>query len=158
MSNQLTISLEDHLLDTLRPLHPRLPDDLAHDLDPYLSTSPPIAIPYSLLFSISKWTRSDTGLEALHDQTPSLNPHSYSMVSLLAGTTVSPERSFGPYTPPPDAAQVEADRNREKKSITALLNALLSVMCSAFAAWWAAKKIGWRNEWVCTNSSLRIDF
>jgi len=28
-----------------------------------------------------------------------------------------------------------------------LLNAILSIVGSAFATWWAAEKIGWRNEW-----------
>ena len=146
---QLSISLEDHLVDTLRPLHPRLPDHLAQELAPYLSTSPPPAMPYTLLFSISRWTRSDPGLEALHTQTPSLDPQSYSMVSLLAGATTSPERFFGSYTPPKDPAEVQAGKNRERKAITALLNALLSIVGSAFATWWAAEKLGWRNEWVC---------
>ena len=146
--DQLSISLEDHLVDTLRPLHSRLPDHFAQELEPYLSTSPPPAIPYSLLFSISRWTRSDSGLEALHTQTPSLNPQSYSMVSLLAGTATSPERFFGSYTPPKDPEEVQAEKNRERKAITALLNALLSIVGSAFATWWAAEMLGWRNEWV----------
>lgn len=147
--DKLNISLEDHLVDTLRPLQQRLPDDLAQELAPYLSTSPPSAIPYNLLFSISRWTRSDIGLDALHTQTPPLDPQSYSMVSLLAGSITSPERFFGSYTSPRDPAEVQAEKNRERKSITALLNAILSIVGSAFATWWAAEKIGWRNEWVC---------
>lgn len=71
------------------------------------------------------------------------------MVSLLAGTATSPERFFGSYIPPRDPAEVQAEKNRERKSITALLNAILSIVGSAFATWWAAEKLGWRNEWVC---------
>ena len=155
--DQLSISLEDHLVDTLRPLHSQLPDHLAQELTPYLSTSPPPAIPYSLLFSISRWTRSDSGLEALHTQTPPLNPQSYSMVSLLAGAATSPERFFGSYTPPKDPAEVQAEKKRERKAITALLNALLSIVGSAFATWWAAEMLGWRNEWVCCQMFYAAD-
>ncbi|KAF8631894.1 hypothetical protein AX15_002155 [Amanita polypyramis BW_CC] len=144
---EFNISLEKHLVDVLRPLHPRLPDNLAEKVAPYLSGSPPVVIPYSLLFSISRWTRSDAGLNALHAQNPSLDPQSYSMVSLLAGTTTSPERFFGTYIPPRDPAEVQAEKKRERKAITTLLNALLSIAGSAFAAWWAAEKTGWRNEW-----------
>ena len=84
-----------------------------------------------------------------------MDPQSYSMVSLLAGTITSPERFFGTYVPPRDPAEVQAEKKRETKAITALLNALLSIVGAAFAAWWAAGKTGWRNEWVCLlNPSL----
>ena len=77
-----------------------------------------------------------------------MRPHDYSMVSLLAGTTSSPEGKFGTYIPPKEPEQIEAERANERKSITALLNALLSIGGVGFAAWWAADKTGWRNEWV----------
>jgi MFS family permease len=77
------------------------------------------------------------------------------MVSLLAGAATSPERFFGSYTPPKDPAEVQAEKNRERKAITALLNALLSIVGSAFATWWAAEMLGWRNEWVCVRCSVQ---
>ena len=77
-----------------------------------------------------------------------MKPHDYSMISLLAGTTSSPEGKFGTYVPPKEPEQIAAERVYERKSITALINALLSIGSVAFAAWWAADKAGWRNEWV----------
>jgi hypothetical protein len=70
------------------------------------------------------------------------------MVSLLAGTTTSPERKFGAYTPAKEPEELEAEKKKERKAITALLNALLSIGGSGVATWWAADKTGWQNEWV----------
>lgn len=146
-NDKLNISLEEHLVDTLRTLQPLLPKDLAEKMVPYLSPSPPSVIPYSLLSSLSRWTRSEAGQDVLRAHVPRLDPHSYSMVSLLAGTMTSPDRFLGKYVPPKDPAEMEADRNRERKAITALLNALLSIVGSAAAAYWAAERTGWRIEW-----------
>ncbi|KAF8636420.1 hypothetical protein AX17_003602 [Amanita inopinata Kibby_2008] len=146
-SPEPNISLETHLVETLRPLQVLLPRELSDELSPYLSPSPAPVIPYSLLLSISRWTRSKTAADTLRAQCPPLNPQSYSMVSLLAGTTTSPDRFFGQYTPPDDPEEVQAEKNREKKAITALFNALLSIGGSAAAVWWAAERAGWRNEW-----------
>ena len=77
-----------------------------------------------------------------------MKPHDYSMISLLVGTTSSPEGKFGAYVPPKGPEQIEAERLNERKSITTLINALLSIGGVAFAAWWAADKTGWKNEWV----------
>ena len=77
-----------------------------------------------------------------------MKPHDYSMISLLAGTTSSPEGKFGVYVPPKGPEQIEAERLDQRKSITTLINALLSIGGVAFAAWWAADKTGWKNEWV----------
>jgi len=66
------------------------------------------------------------------------------MIALLAGTTTSPERKFPAYIPP----DPHADQKREyqdRKAVTALLNALLSIIGSGAATWWAAE--GWRPEW-----------
>jgi len=69
------------------------------------------------------------------------------MISLLAGTTTSPERKFGDYIPPKEPQEIEANRSREKKAITVLLNAFLSIGGVGFAGWWAADHTGWKNEW-----------
>ena len=142
----INVSLETHLLNVLNLISPILPQHLADDLAQYLVNPPPLIIPYKTLFAISQWTRTADGQKAL--QAHSMKLHDYSMISLLAGTTSSPERKFGTYIPPKEPEQIGAERVNERKSITALLNALLSIGGVAFAAWWAADKTGWRNEWV----------
>ena len=146
MTSEIKVSLETHLLHGLNRISPILPHHLANDLAQYLVDPPPLAIPYKTLFAISQWTRTDDGQKAL--QAHSIRPHDYSMISLLAGTTSSPEGRFGTYIPPKEPEQIEAERAKERKSITALINALLSIGGVGFAAWWAADKTGWRNEWV----------
>ncbi|KAF5373344.1 hypothetical protein D9615_007460 [Tricholomella constricta] len=146
-AEDLNISLEPHLVDTLQPLQAIAPQELAHTLSQYTSSSPSPTIPYSLLQSVSKWARTTAGLETLRSQSPPLDPHAYSMIALLAGTTTSPERKLGAYVPPPAPEEIEAARLAERKSITALLNALLSIVGSGFAVWWAADKLRWKNEW-----------
>lgn len=69
------------------------------------------------------------------------------MISLLAGTTTSPERKFGAYVPPRDPEEIEAERKKERRAITTLVNAILSVGGSGFAAWWASQHAGWKKEW-----------
>ncbi|KAF7356870.1 hypothetical protein MVEN_01022800 [Mycena venus] len=69
------------------------------------------------------------------------------MVALLAGSVTSPERKFPPYVPPKSPEEAAALKMAERKAITYLLNALLSIVGSGFAAWWAAGKTGWKNEW-----------
>lgn len=147
----LNVSLETHLLHGLNRISPILPHHLADDLAQYLVHPPPLAIPYKSLFAISQWTRTDDGQKAL--QAHSIAPHDYSMIALLAGTTSSPEGKFGTYIPPKEPEQIEAERANERKSITALINALLSIGGVAFAAWWAAGNTGWRNEWVRITST-----
>jgi hypothetical protein len=144
--SEIKVSLETHLLHGLNRISPILPHHLADDLEQYLVTPPPLAIPYKTLFAISQWTRTADGQKIL--QAHSVRSHDYSMISLLAGTTSSPEGKFGTYIPPKEPEQIEAERANERKSITALINALLSIGGVAFAAWWAADKTGWRNEWV----------
>jgi hypothetical protein len=138
----LDVSLETHLLHGLHRISPILPPHLADDLAQYLVDPPPRAIPYKTLLAISQWSRT-ADLQA-----HSITPHDYSMISLLAGTTSSPEGKFGAYIPPKEPEQIAAQRANERKSITALINALLSIGGVAFAAWWAAGNTGWRNEWV----------
>lgn len=145
-TTDVNISLEPHLLGALRPVYPLLPQELARQLEQYLAVSPPATIPYKILSGLSQWTRTDEGQKALKSN--DLDAHSYSMIALLAGTTTSPERKFGSYAPPKDPEEIEAQRVKERKAITALLNALLSIGCVGFAAWWAGGKTGWTPEWV----------
>lgn len=142
----LNISLETHLLEILTPLTPLLPPKLASELIPYVSQPVPPTVPYPLLQSISQWSRTPPGQDAL--QSVSLDPQSYSMVALLAGSVTSPERKFPAYIPEQSPEEAEAHKKAERKAITSLLNALLSIIGSGFAAWWAAGQTGWKNEWV----------
>ncbi|KAJ7626435.1 hypothetical protein DFH06DRAFT_659075 [Mycena polygramma] len=141
----LNISLKPHLLEILTPLSPLLPDELASQLNPYISDPLPPTVPYLLLQSISQWSRSPAGQTALHSR--SLDPQSYSMVALLAGSVTSPERKFPAYIPEQSPEDAEAFKKSEKQAITYLLNALLSIIGSGFATWWAAGQTGWKNEW-----------
>jgi hypothetical protein len=150
MSTELNISLEPHLQETLNPVVVHLPRSLSEQLETCLNfqnqTTP--TIPYSLLQSISQWARTPSGLTSLNNHDPALSPHDYTMISLLAGTTTSPERKFPAYIP----RDPHADRKREyndRKAVTAVLNALLSIIGSGAATWWAAERTGWRPEWVC---------
>lgn len=145
-TTDVNISLEPHLLSALTPIHPLLPQELAAQLERYLATPTQPTIPYQTLLGVSHWSRTEQGQNAL--QSHNLDVHSYSMIALLAGTTTSPERNFGSYTPPKDPEEIEAGRLKERKAITYLLNALLSIGCVGFAAWWAGGKTGWKPEWV----------
>lgn len=141
--SDLNISVEQHLVDLLVPLLACLPPETARQLDACLKSS---TIPYSLLQSVSQWTRSDAGIDTLKSR--SLSPADYSMIPLLAGATTSPERTFPAYVPPKDPEQIAAESARERKSITAIVNGLLSIIGSGAAAWWASGSAGWRDEWA----------
>ncbi|KIY52925.1 hypothetical protein FISHEDRAFT_30048, partial [Fistulina hepatica ATCC 64428] len=137
----LTISLEYHLVETLRPLVGIAPDA---SLEQYISASAS-TIPYDVLQSVSRWARSSAGISALRSR--SLNPQDYSMIALLAGVTTSPERKFPPYTPPAEPEVIAAQRAAERKAIAALINGLLSIGGAAFAAFWASGSTGWPQQW-----------
>jgi len=158
----VNISFTHDLADRLEPLKRILPPHLAASipsLPPSLSPSTPSdsvttstpTIPYSLLCSISKWSRTVEGAAGL--STSSLNPRSYEMVSLLAGSTTSPERKFPPHKV--ESNDPLADRRREindRKAVVTLINALLSIGGSGAATWYATGVAGWRNEWVRIHS------
>ncbi|KAJ7695082.1 hypothetical protein B0H17DRAFT_931027 [Mycena rosella] len=148
----LNVSLESHLLEILTPLPPLLPPELATELAPYISEPVPRTVPYPLLQSLSQWARTPAGLAAL--QSASLEPQSYSMIALLAGSVTSPERKFPAYIPDKSPEELEALKKAERQAITSLLNALLSIIGSGFAAWWAAGRTGWKNEWQVLFSLL----
>jgi len=143
----LQISLEPHLVDALRPLPQIVPQDLAEKLRPHVGSAPTTTIPYSLLLAVSQWSRTTNGIATLKASLPPLDPQTYTMVSLLAGATTSPNGKFGEYIPAKKPWELEAERTQERKAITALVNSLLSIGGAAVATWWAAEKAGWRNEY-----------
>lgn len=155
------ISLTHDLADRLESLRRILPTHLAA-LIPSLPPSPSpsssaapadsatastVVVPYSLLSSISKWTRTEEGAAAL--SAASLNSRSYEMVSLLAGVITSPDRKFPVYKPEDNDPLTDAQREvNDRKAVVAVINALLSIGGSGAAAWYATGVAGWRNEWV----------
>ncbi|KAG1741088.1 hypothetical protein EDB19DRAFT_1634909 [Suillus lakei] len=143
-THELNVSLEHHLLEVLHALPTIIPDDLAVELSAFLSPSSTSVIPYHILLKISRWSRSPAGLKAL--QNSSLDPQSYSMVSLLAGTRTSPEKKFPAYV----ANDPETERRRaanDKKAVSTVVNGVLSVAGTGFATWWASERTGLRLEW-----------
>ncbi|KAI0666755.1 hypothetical protein C8Q78DRAFT_983257 [Trametes maxima] len=176
----LTVSLEEHLADALRPLLPLLPEALSADLDRALnaprpnpeatssnfdvspgppsssgSSSPPPAvriIPYQLLSTISKWSRTPAGAQALVRHEPPLSAQDYTMVALLAGTRTSPDRKFPSAAAVADTtadAQAAAQKREvgDRRAVTAVLNALLSIGGAGIATFWAAGRLAWKDEW-----------
>ena len=144
------ISFTQDLADRLEPLKRILPAHLVALIPSFSSlssssTSTPV-IPYSLLSSISKWARTE-GTAALLEN--SLNPRSYEMVSLLAGTITSPDRKFPPHISQTNDPLADSRRDiNDRKAVVTLINALLSIGGSGVATWYATGVAGWRNEWV----------
>ncbi|GJE91158.1 hypothetical protein PsYK624_073070 [Phanerochaete sordida] len=162
------VSLEPHLVDTLLPLLPILPETLSNKLAVTLeeaaqSTPPPAPsaapedggstaaapplIRYSLISSVAAWARSPDGRDALSRRSPPLEPANYTMVALLAGTRTSPEKNFPHIAAKPDASQEASRELNDRRAVTAVLNALLSVIGSGVATWWAADRLHWKQEW-----------
>lgn len=141
--SNLTVSLEPHLSQVLNPLPEILPPELGSRLSSELLRP---EIHYALLSDISKWSRSEAGRAALMHH--NLQASSYSMISLLAGSVTSPFSRPPPHVRPESARHVAGRELNDKKAITAILNALLSVVGSGAATWWAANQSGWRDEWV----------
>ncbi|TDL23682.1 hypothetical protein BD410DRAFT_838700 [Rickenella mellea] len=149
VNSELTVSLEPFLQEELKPLIPILPSQISSRLSSEISLP---EIHYELLSDISKWSRSDLGKASLQAQ--NLEPSAYSMVSLLAGTVTAPSSKPPPYTPPDTPEEAARYEINDKKTITAILNALLSIGGSGAATWWAADKSGWRGEWKVLLSLL----
>ena len=154
--NILRVSLEPHLVEKLRPLVLAIPAPLSAELTPLLSeatssssSAPTRTISHALLSSLSKWTRTEEGTRELKSKDPPLDPRAYSMVALLAGTRTSPDKKFP--QPPPSSRSGSSTVARDisdRRAVIAVLNALLSVICTGAAIWWAAQRTGWRDEWV----------
>ena len=150
---EVNVSLEDHLLESLKVILPVLPENIGQSLEKYVS-EPSLYIPYSILANISKWSRTDEGRTIL--KATDLDAASYTTVALLAGTLTSPERKFGNYAPPKDADEIAVERARERKAITALANSVLSVVAVGVGAFWASERTGWKNEWVCPLAFFQV--
>ena len=91
---------------------------------------------------------------ALQLKDPPLDPLAYSMVSLLAGTRTSPDKKFPALPRVPTRSEDAAREISDRRAIVAVLNAILSVICTGAAVWWAAQHTGWRDEWVRNTCSL----
>lgn len=142
----LNVSLEPHLISTLKVVRKLLPKQLQDELAEYVADPPRSTIPHHVLQRVSEWARSQSGRDKLRAK--SIQHQEYSMVSLLAGTMTSPEKSYGDYVPPPEPEVAAAKRASERKAITALVNSLFSIFGASFAAWWGADKTGWKHEYV----------
>ena len=157
MVDKLNVSLEPHLRDALTALLRILPEETSRQLTPRLSpamnaTVVPV-IPYELILEISRWCQTANGKAALQAYSPPLDPQSYTMVSLLAGTRTSPEKHFPPYTPK-DPEEEQRLQTKDKKAIATLVNAVLSIVGTGVATWWASEYTGMRLEWVCGTISI----
>jgi TMEM199 family protein len=151
--DNLSVSLEPHLIEILRPLLDTVPAPLSAELSHFLSettssSSSTPTIPHALLLSISRWARTEEATTALRSKNPPLDPLAYNMISLLAGTRTSPDKKFPQLLHSPDRSENAARNVSDRRAIIAVLNALLSVVCTGAATWWAAQRTGWRDEWV----------
>jgi hypothetical protein len=145
--NDLHVSLESHLILTLRPLLDIIPAPLSEKLSQRIDTANP-TISYALLQSISRWVRTEEGKSALSSKVPPLDPLHYNMVSLLAGARTSPDKKF---PSSPTRSDGIAREIGDRRLIIAVLNSLLSVICTGAATWWATQRTSWRDEWVCSH-------
>lgn len=147
----LNVALESHSVEKLISLLPILPQELAGQLAPYVDKPPTSSpMPYSLVFNISRWTRTPEGRAALANASPSLPATDYEMIALLAGARTSPEKHF-PLPPGGgwDARQRELTREKgDRRAVANIVNALVSIVGCAVAVWYAAGSVGWRDEWV----------
>jgi len=158
-NERLNVSLEPHLQDALASIHDLTPPKLAEDLAPYLSSerdpTTVDVIPYPLLQKISRWSQTLEGTKTLQGCSPQLDPQSYTMISLLAGTRTSPEKHFPPYIPS-DPLEEHRRAIDDRKAISAVMNAVLSVVGTGAATWWASDRTGLKLEWVSRILLLRV--
>ncbi|KAF8498655.1 hypothetical protein F5888DRAFT_1690746 [Russula emetica] len=151
--DNLSVSLEPHLIEILRPLLDTIPAPLSAELSPLVSettssSSSTPTIPHAILLSISRWARTEEAARSLRSKNPPLDPLAYNMISLLAGTRTSPNKKFPQLSRSSDRSENAARNISDRRAIIAVLNALLSVICTGAATWWAAQRTGWRDEWV----------
>jgi hypothetical protein len=129
-----------------------LPEETSQQLTSRLSSEEKTAvvpvIPYELILKISRWCQTTNGKAALQACSPPLDPQSYMMVSLLAGTRTSPEKHFPPYAAK-DPEEDQRLQTKNKKAIATLVNAVLSVVGTGVATWFASEHTRMRLEWVC---------
>ncbi|KAL4063179.1 hypothetical protein J3A83DRAFT_4298073 [Scleroderma citrinum] len=148
---QLNVSLEPHLQDALASIHKLTPTGLSEDLAPYLSaerdTTDDRVIPYAILQKVSRWAQTLEGITALQECSPQLDPRSFTMTSLLVGTRTSPEKRFPPYVPR-DPLEERRRAIDDRKAISAVVNAVVSVIGTGAATWWVSDRTGLKLEWV----------
>lgn len=142
-NSELTVSIEPHLRDILTPILSLLPAELSSKLINDLSY---LEVRYDVLLDVSKWARSRSGQYILQDR--ALDSNAYSMIALLAGSKTSPSSKLPLYKAPESPEQAAARHLNDRRAITSMINALLSVGGSGMATWWVADKAGWHNEWV----------
>ncbi|KAH9995594.1 hypothetical protein BJV77DRAFT_1094131, partial [Russula vinacea] len=94
------------------------------------------------------------GCRGTRVENPPLDPLAYNMVALLAGTRTSPNKKFPQMPHPSSRSEIAARDISDRRAIVAVLNALLSVICTGAATWWAAQRTGWRDEWKVLLSLL----
>ncbi|KDQ19174.1 hypothetical protein BOTBODRAFT_28660 [Botryobasidium botryosum FD-172 SS1] len=143
-----TVSLPEHLHATLLALiepSPLLPLEISSAVS--LHVKKPIEessaeIPYDTLRNVSNWAQTEDAIALLRER--GLNPSEYLMISLLAGTIYAPSSRPPPVISIPDP---EEQQRRDRKAISALINALFSILGVGVAAWYAAGASGWRDEW-----------
>lgn len=75
------------------------------------------------------------------------------MIALLAGTQTSPERKFPAYVARSDDADGRFSYS-DRRAVTNVLNALLSIGGAGAATWWAAGRLAWKDQWVCSHVSV----
>ncbi|KAL4072955.1 hypothetical protein V8B97DRAFT_287239 [Scleroderma yunnanense] len=147
---QLNVSLEPHLQDALASIHKLTPTGLSEDLAPYLSaerdTTDDRVIPYAILQKVSRWAQTLEGITALQECSPQLDPRSFTMTSLLVGTRTSPEKRFPPYVPR-DPLEERRRAIDDRKAISAVVNAVVSVIGTGAATWWVSDRTGLKLEW-----------
>lgn len=153
MADKLNVSLEPHLREALAALLLILPAETSQQLASRLSSETKATvlgplIPYELILSISRWCQTTDGKAALQACSPPLDSQSYTMVSLLAGTRTSPEKHFPPYTAK-DPEEDQRLQTRDRKATATLVNAVLSVVGTGVATWWASEYTRMQLEWVC---------
>ena len=157
-SERLNVSLEPHLQDVLTSIQDLTPPKLADDLASYLSSERDRTtvgiIPYTILQKVSRWSQTSEGTKVLQGCSPQLDPQSYTMISLLAGTCTSPEKRFPPYIP---SGPLEERRRAidDRNAISTVMNGVLSVVGTGAATWWASDRTGLKLEWVSRILLLR---
>lgn len=151
MSSVLNISLQPHVIEILKKVVNLVPPDIHSSLEKYTRNEPPSTIPYETLQTVARWARTPFGIDSLQNHLPPVEVTELTMINLLAGATSSPERVFPPSAPVLEPEEAAAAQLREKRVIAVLANSLLSIGGVGFAAWFAAERLGWKNEWVCFN-------
>ncbi|KAH7105865.1 hypothetical protein BKA62DRAFT_826284 [Auriculariales sp. MPI-PUGE-AT-0066] len=143
-SSSATVSLPRHLREPLTAVLPVLPTPLAAELAPFLINES-TTIASHVLQHITRWARTPDGVHAL--EAAKLDPLDYSTVALFAGTRTTPGAAFSR----DDLSQTARTGRRgglrsDRKGVTALANAIFSIIGAGAAAWWAASSAGWGVE------------